>query len=134
MPSTRKKAQTAQAHPGHPLEWVLGALSALLVLGLAAFLAVEGLTGTGGTPALRFGDIRILERGDTHGLLVQLHNDGPATAAQVEVTARRDGDPLLRHGTLDYVPAHSRRDITFLFDRPVAPAEVELSILGYVDP
>src|SRR5690606_32846166 len=134
MPRTRKKEQNAQAHPGHPVEWVLGALSALLVLGLAAFLVYEGLTGTGGEPALRFGDIRTLERGGTHGLVVQLHNDGPATAAQVEVTARLDGDPLVRHGTLDFAPAHSRRDITFLFDRPVSPAEVELSILSYVDP
>jgi uncharacterized protein (TIGR02588 family) len=117
----------------HNIEWVLGACSGLMILGIAGFLCYEAVTRTGGQPEL---SLRVVERSETatgETVVVEVRNDGHATAASVEVAGTFDGVSW-RQVTLDYSPAHSRRKVTLLFPKRVHNTPIELHVAGYVDP
>lgn len=134
MPSHKAKADNDHSDKAHAIEWVLGALSAAIIVGLAGFLAYEGATRTGSEPLLSLRVLRIVEQANGHGVVVEVRNQGHATAADVEIAGIRSGDPLVRQVTLDYAPAESAREVTLVFAAPVSEAELELFVLGYVDP
>ncbi|WIY52011.1 hypothetical protein O9Z70_11020 [Devosia sp. YIM 151766] len=118
----------------HAVEWVLGGLSGLIVLGLAGFLVFEGITKSGGEPLLSLQVVRIVNHAQAYGVVIEVRNVGHATAAEVEIAGILAGDPLPRHAVLDYVPAESVREVTFNFTAPVSEDTLELFVLGFVDP
>lgn len=134
MPSRQTKTGDDHNDKAHAIEWVLGALSAAIILGLAGFLVFEGVTRTGSEPLLSLRVVRVVEQANGYGVVVEVRNQGHATAADVEIAGIQDGAPLVRQVTLDYAPAESTREITLVFAGPVAADELQLVVLGYIDP
>ncbi|MFC3703698.1 hypothetical protein ACFOOL_02870 [Devosia honganensis] len=118
----------------HFIEWVLGGISTLIVLGLAGFLTHEALTKTGSEPVLSLQVLRVVEQEQSSAVVIAVRNAGHATAADVEVAGVIDGDPVIRHVTLDYVPAESEREVTLNFASPLDEERLELLILGHAAP
>jgi uncharacterized protein (TIGR02588 family) len=116
----------------HRIEWVLGACSGLVILVIVGFLCYEAVTRTGGKPELSLHVVERREAPSGEIVVVEVRNDGYATAASVEV-AGMSGEER-RQVTLDYSPARSRRKVTLVFPAEMPDAQIEFHIVGYVDP
>ncbi|WP_127752312.1 hypothetical protein [Devosia sp. 1566] len=118
------------------IEWILAALSALVILGLASFLLVEALTKTGSHPELTLRLDAVRQTSDGFVADVTVLNLGHATAAEVgiEGTVGSGQDAVSGSVTLDYAPAQSQSPVALVFDRPVTPETLALRVLGYRDP
>ena len=114
------------------LEWVLGAVSAAVVLAMVGYLVWQAVAETRSPARLSVAPVAA-EAGNE--LRFAVRNDGGRTATGVVVRLRvRAGDRLVeeRRLTLDYLPAHSEATGAFV---PAPEGEaVELSVEGYLDP
>ncbi len=135
---TSGKAKATSTKGPHPAEWVIGGISAILVITLVAYLAYRGLTADGRAPEFAVSVGAIERVGQRFHVKVSVNNPGDATAAGVIVRASlgEDGD-VIETGEIefDYLPAGSTRRGAFVFAQdPAAPRELELSIMGYTEP
>ncbi len=117
----------------HRIEWVLGACSGLVILAVAGFLCYEAVTRTEGKPELSLHIVERREAVSGEVVVVEVRNDGHATAASVEVAGTSDGVSW-RQVTLDYSPAQSRRTVTLVFPPGMPGARLEFQVAGYVNP
>lgn len=118
-------------------EWVIAALSALLVAGVVGFLLYDALV-------LPPGPARITVAADTvipvqEGYLVRYtaRNEGrsTATAVQIEGALREAGREVERAAaTIDYLPPQATRTGGFFFERDPRRFELRLQPAGYGDP
>lgn len=132
--STISKAQNSQpAKQPHPVEWLLGGLSAAVVLAILVFLFVEGWSRRGGVPQLELRAVRQIEQPEGAGIVIEVYNRGKATAADVEIRGAVEGLSS-RQATLDYAPAESAREVTLVFPGFVALDALTVEVLGYHDP
>lgn len=121
----------------HPLEWIVFAVSLVLVAGTLGFLAWDALQG-GDTPAALSVELgRPEPRGGTWAVPVTVRNQGDATAegVEVEVTLESPGTAPERAGfEAAFVPRRSQREgwVTFRSD----PSRGRLSgrVMGYETP
>jgi uncharacterized protein (TIGR02588 family) len=118
------------------IEWLLAAISALLILGLAGYLLLEAITKTGGNPELSLRLDAVRQSPDGFVAELSVLNRGHATAAEVEIEGTLGSGPEAVTGsvTLDYAPAESESPVALVFDRPVTPETLALRVLGYRDP
>jgi uncharacterized protein (TIGR02588 family) len=135
---TSGKPKATPARGPHPAEWVIGGISAILVITLVAYLAYRGSTADGRPPEFSV-NVETIERvGQRFHINVSVTNPGDATAAGVIVRASLgEAGEVIETGEIefDYLPAGSMRRGAFVFARdPAAPRELELSIMGYTDP
>jgi uncharacterized protein (TIGR02588 family) len=100
-------------------ERVLGGLGTLLVVGLLCFLAYQAVWPRGAAPDLRTTVSTVEQVGDQWAVRFTVENSGGGTAENVTVVGEitREGRTLGQSSTtIDYLPPHSRRDGTLLFD------------------
>lgn len=133
---TNNNHRNRNARPA--LEWVLGAFSAIVVLGILAFLTFEALFGDAQPPEL----VAAIDRMETveGGTLVVviLSNRGDQAAAEIAVEATVEGDGpewAPKEIRFDYVASHAVRRGAFVMEKPaVAAKDVRLRVQGYVEP
>src|SRR5690606_25511132 len=113
------------------IEWIFGAVSALLVAGVIGFLAFEALFGDSRPPDLDVSIERIDKSAGGTLILVAVTNTGDKAAADVGIQARvsgPDGNAELREIRFDFVAAHSVRHGAFLVQgQDVESADVVLT-------
>lgn len=121
----------------HPLEWIVFAVSLVLVGGTVGFLAWDGLQGEDSPAALSVELGRPERRVGGWAVPVTVRNRGDATAegVQVEVTLESPGSAPERAGfEAAFVPRRSKREgwVTFRSD----PSRGRLSgrAVGYETP
>ena len=123
----------------HPLEWSIGALSAVLVAGLIGAVLFEAISG-GPRVAELSAVVDSIE--PTASGTFRVHfiaaNRGNATASAVEVVGTLE-DPAAAvtessSVTLDYVPARSTASGWLIFDRDPRLARLTISPRGYAEP
>lgn len=130
LPST---SQTDNKSDTHRIEWILGACAALVILAIIGFLGFEAISRTGGRPEL---SLHVVDQRNTEigrEIVIEVRNDGQATAASVEVAGTTDGR-FWRQVTLDYAPAQSRREVTLILSAGTSGEPVQVEIAGYVEP
>lgn len=101
------------------LEWIVLAVSALFIAAIAGFLVVDGLTGEGAPPS----PIVTLDRDAAYEVdgawfvpgTVRNGGDVAAEAVLLRATATVDGEEEESELTVDYLPAGTDVDITFVF-------------------
>lgn len=121
----------------HPLEWIVFAVSLVLVAGALGFLAWDAVRGEDSPAALSVEIGRPEPRGNAWAVPVTIRNRGDATAegVQVEVTLAAPGAEPERAGfEAAFVPRRSKREgwVTFRSD----PSRGRLSgrVAGYETP
>ena len=131
------KPTVVQARAPHPVEWLIGGISAALVVALLGYLAYRGLATDGRPPEFAVAVEKIDRLGERFHVSVAVSNSGGATAAGVIVRATLgEQGELIETGEIefDYLPAGSTRRGAFVFANDPASRELELSVLGYTDP
>ena len=134
---TRKGEVSSAASGGrHPVEWVVGALSGLLVVALFAYLAWSAFANGDGPPRFRTAVERVTHGTDGFHALVAVANDGGQTAADVAVagTLSAGGGEETGGFRIDYLPAGSTRRGTLVFRSDPRQGGVRIAITGYSEP
>jgi uncharacterized protein (TIGR02588 family) len=119
------------------LEWAIGALGALLLVGTIGFLVWHAL-GRGETPP----DVRVVVESVLelqNGYLAQFRalNEGGTTAAQLVIEGELsgpDGPIETSEATLDYLPPRSDRQGGLFFARDPRGLDLQLRARGYAKP
>jgi uncharacterized protein (TIGR02588 family) len=119
------------------LEWIVGGLGAVLVVGAIAFLVWHSLARDRTPPDIRLVAERVVDL--SNGYLVQFRafNEGRSTAAGVtiegELTAP-DGAVETSEVVLDYLPPRSDREGGLLFESDPRAGELRLRATGHAKP
>ena len=119
------------------IEWVLGAVSALLVIGLIGFIVRDALRSGPSGPQLSLVIERIVPMQRLFRVEFRALNAGDATAAEVRVQGTLGsaaGIIEVTEVTLDYVPAQSSATGGLLFKNDPARYRLELTPRGYRAP
>jgi uncharacterized protein (TIGR02588 family) len=119
------------------LEWLVGALSLLLVLGVAGFLLNDAFRSPPSPPRITFEVDSIVRAG--RGYLVELRarNAGRTTAAGVEIEGELLGDTGTVETTgvtIDYVPAEGVTAAGLFFTEDPRQHRLEIRPKGYDRP
>ncbi len=113
-------------------EWIVAAIGAVLVGGTFCFLGYRAVAEQG--PPWFTAEIEQMEAaGNNHAVSVIVHNQGGRPVSDLVVRATRNGQDE-RELTINYLPSHSERRVTFLFDTPTAANQLELAFTSYNDP
>ncbi|MCT7378450.1 TIGR02588 family protein [Chelativorans salis] len=131
------KHDESRSKKPHALEWVVGGLSALVVLAIVGFILYHALNTAAMKPELRV-LVEQVEATD-NGFRVDFRavNGSDVTAAGVEIEGRieRDAQTIETSGvTIDYIPAHSGQRGGLLFSRDPSRYRLRLVAKGYTDP
>lgn len=118
------------------IEWLLAAMSALLVLALLGFLVLDAVTrpDTGPSFALQVVSAKVV--GEATYVDVTVRNLGAQAAADVVVQGQsgEDSEPNAAEAILDYAPPGSDAHVTLVFDQLVQAGSVQLRISGFREP
>ena len=137
-PDTRRAASAQHANTGSPWEWVTGAIGLCLIVATIGYLVYAALTTPDGPPQIQLATAALERTGVGYVVIVSATNDGPTTAAAVEIegTLRRDDGSAVETSTavIDYLPRLSKRTAGLFFSRPPAEYRMELRPLGYAAP
>lgn len=131
------KAKNSEVTGGQQVEWVIAALSAVLVLALAGFIAFEALSRTGSEPRVALAVERTLAIAEGYAAKIQVRNDGHVTISDVVIEGAislDDGETQTASVTLDYLPAGSDTEIGLGFSQEIDPERLALRIVGYTYP
>lgn len=118
------------------LEWALGLLGSLLVLGSIGFLLWQVARDEPAYPELRVEPVDVVEQAQAFLLLLRVVNSGAASAQGVRIEGRlrlQDRAETSRV-TLDYVPAGSERSAGLYFRADPRRHPLELRAEGYQEP
>ena len=130
----KDKREQKSGDDGRPaLEWVVGAVSAVLVSCLVLYLGYQAAFGDD-RPAELLVSVEQVRHGDgTTTVKVAVSNRGDEAAAAVAVLAT-GADASPRRIELDYVASHATRRAAFVFPGTVAVEDVTVEIGGYAEP
>jgi uncharacterized protein (TIGR02588 family) len=113
-------------------EWAVAALSALLVFGTIAWLAVRAMRPAAEPEfAVSVDTVTVREGGWT--ARVRVENRGDRAAAAVEVEGALEGGEVSGF-TLDFLAGRSTRHGALRFRGDPRPAALTLRVRGYADP
>lgn len=120
-----------------PVEWAVAAVGATLLVSILAFLVREAVQEPG-RPADIVATIDTVLAG-RGGWLVRVSARNLGDEAAVDVTLRgtlsRAGvDPLSRDTHLDYLPAHSQREMNFVYPSDPRAGRLTIEVLGHQAP
>lgn len=117
------------------MEWSLGLLSMLAILGIVAVLVYEGFHHSEQPPSLTVLVEEEKQSPQGRHIRFSVSNDGERAASAVVVGAieRNDNGEVVEKQsvTIDHVPAASSKSGGFYVEEQ---NDVELSVEGYVDP
>jgi uncharacterized protein (TIGR02588 family) len=131
------KASKTVDRDAHWIEWLTGAVCAVLVAGMIGWIGYEAVTGLEGRPELSTRIVHQEKAGDGQRVVFLIENTGARTGAGVVVEGQiRDGDTVLETSevTFDYVPAHSSVSGAMLFQSPPDAGRLQIRPTGYSDP
>lgn len=140
----RADESSSSDHPagGHansaaPAEWIVGVISALLVLGALAFIAANAVSKRNGLPILSIQTDSVVQAPGAHLVMFTVRNDGSETAATVQVSgALTRGDETVEESqaTLDFVPEGATRRGSLQFTEDPRSHTLELRVTGFAFP
>ena len=119
------------------LEWIAGAVGAVLVALTIAFLLYEGTAGDHSPPDIRIEIKSVAPVRDGYRVQFEAANEGGEAAAQVGIEGViAKGEEILETSetTLGYVPARSQRKGGLFFAKDPQSAELRVRARGYEDP
>jgi uncharacterized protein (TIGR02588 family) len=121
----------------HPLEWIVFAVSLVVVAGTVGFLAWDGFQGEGSPAALSVELGRPEPRGGAWAVPVTVHNRGDETAegVKVEVTLEAPGaGPETAGFEAAFVPRRSKREGWVTFRSDPSRGRLSARAAGYETP
>ena len=113
-------------------EWIVAIVGAILVGGTFSFLAYRAVVEQG-PPSFTAKIEQIEASGNSHAVSVIVQNQGGRPVSDLVVRATRD-DQDERELTIDYLPSHSARRVTFLFENSIVASQFECVFTSYNDP
>lgn len=127
-------AEDSKPAQGTPLiEKAVGALGALLLLGLCGVLGWDAFYGDRSPPHFRFEVLGTEAQAGGRLVHLRVHNDGGTTVAELMVTGKvGEAEPV--ELTLDYVAAHGHEDGGMLFAGEPADGAVAFEAKSYREP
>jgi uncharacterized protein (TIGR02588 family) len=126
-----------EASDPHWIEWITGAVSAVIVLAVIVWIGKDGFTDQDTSPDLEGHVLQTEERSDGFQVLFEIANDSSATASQVKVRGeiRNQGSVLESAETvLDYVPGHSKAGGGLIFQQNPAGKELTVRATAFDEP
>jgi uncharacterized protein (TIGR02588 family) len=133
-----RKPKAAQPEAPHPLEWVIGGISGLLIIALLGYLGYRAMSADGRPPDFAATVESVERAGDVFHVSIAVTNPGDETVAGLVVQATLDSaGEMIETGEIefDYLPAGSTRRGAFVFKNdPARAGELRLFVLGYTDP
>jgi uncharacterized protein (TIGR02588 family) len=131
------KAPSRKAPDTSMAEWIVAALSTVLVLGVIGFLTYDGLRHPSTPPDVTVEVDSIQPAGPGYLVLIRAENHGRNTAADVIV----EGELLADTGRveasqtmIDYVPAEGEQRAGLYFQNDPRSLELRLRAQGYREP
>lgn len=131
------KTGSKDRHETSPWEWVLGAVSMVLILGLLGYFGVQALSTEPGVPVVHASARAVRPQGDVFLVEVDLRNSGEATAAGLTLEGvLLAGDSVVERSrlTLDYLPAGGHQQLGLFFRRDPRELRLEVRAHGYQRP
>lgn len=124
---------------GRPaLEWIVGIISAIVVVAILAFLSYEALFGDARPPDLVATIDEVQSVDGATLVFVTLANRGDQAAAEIAVEATVDGEGselTRREIRFDYIAARAERRGAFVLEgRAVGLDDLRIQIHGFVEP
>lgn len=129
-------SMAAEARLGR-FEWVVAAVGALFVAAVLGYLAWYRFAHPDSPPKLVAEVASITEDAGAYYVEVRARNDGLATAATVILLGELKAKGQVvedSEAEIDYLPGHSRREVTLIFTRDPAAHELVLRFKGYARP
>ncbi|MDP1618658.1 hypothetical protein [Phenylobacterium sp.] len=120
-----------------PLEWLVAALGALLVLFAVGSMAYFAMNHPEGPPQVSLEVTEIRSSGEGYLVSFEAKNTGRSTAAGIVVTGTltSGGEPIEESEvTLDYLPQDSERRGGLFFREDPAAHDLDLRAQGYSKP
>ena len=113
------------------LEWIVAALSAVVVVILAGTILFEAVTARGKTPDISLTPGQSYAMASGYGIDVTVRNTGDVTVADVQIEGRLGDLGETSSVTIDYLPASSSVEIGLGFEDEPDPERLALRVLGY---
>ena len=133
-----KRAKNREAHDTTPLlEWILGAIGALLFLAAVTYLTIEGSRGADRPAEITFTVEEVLPAGDGFLVRYSAHNQGTQTLAELHLKAEITAGTTVMdeaQSTLDFLPGHSSRSGGFYLQEDPSRYRLEIRAEGYRKP
>ncbi|QND17804.1 TIGR02588 family protein [Rhizobium leguminosarum] len=126
-----------EAGEPHWIEWVTGVVSAVIVLGVIAWIGKDALVDRDSSPNLVGVVLHTEKRDGGFQVLFEIRNDSSATASQVAVQGeiREQGSVLENVETvLDYVPGHSKAKGGLIFQQDPAGKTLTVRASSFDEP
>lgn len=114
------------------LEWITGAVGALIFLGMLGVLIANGASDPGNPPEIIATVERITQTEGGHVVAFTVRNEGDITAAQVRLVGKAGAEE--REITLDFLPPHSERRAGLIFQSDPRAQALIIQADGYMDP
>jgi uncharacterized protein (TIGR02588 family) len=132
------RAKNTKTHDVTPmLEWILGAVGALLFLAGLAYLTIEGLRGEDRPAEITFTVDEVLPAGDGFLVRYSAHNRGTQTLAHMHLKAEIVAGTTVMdeaQSTLDFLPGQSSRSGGFYLREDPRRYRLEIRAEGYQEP
>lgn len=134
-----KKSRKKNSHIADiPLvEWIIGAVGLLIVVGAIGVLIYEAVAGDKSPPDVKLTVQAITPQRNGYLVKVSAENEGGQTAARVSIKAEliaQEQAIEVAETTFGYLPAHSVRDAGVFFTRDPRQGKLRLRAVGYEEP
>jgi uncharacterized protein (TIGR02588 family) len=136
MTNTSGHSHIENAEP-HWIEWLTGAISAAIVIGLVAWIGKDALIDRDDSPDLQAAVVRTEQRSNGFQVLFEMANRASATASDVTVRGElRNGEQVIENAEtlLSYVPGRSRTKGGLIFQNDPAGKTVMIRESAYNEP
>ena len=135
MPNKRENKRSTGEIP--PLEWVVGALGALIVAAALAFLIYEGVAGDRSAPDIKVEIKETAQVRNGYRVRFEAMNEGGEAAANIVIEgelAKGETSVETSETSIGYLPSHSERGGGLFFNRDPRSFELRVRARGYEDP
>ena len=132
-----KRDQKPQRSEIPKLEWIVGAIGAVVTVAVVGFLLYEGISGDHSPPDITVEIKEIVPVRSGYRVLFEARNEGGEAAAQVAIEGTLGGgnaEPEVSEVVIGYLPAHSERGGGLFFTKDPRGAPFQVRSRGYEDP
>ncbi len=129
--------KNTEAVKPHWIEWATGAVSAVIVLGVIAWIGKDALLDRDRSPNLIGAVLQTEKRSDGFQVLFEIRNESSMTASQVTVHGEmRDQSSVVENveTVLDYVPGHSKAKGGLIFQQDPGGKTVTVRAAAFDEP